>query len=145
MSTGVVEEDVTRRSVEEASPTISPSMEGVLPIRGVDADTGEVVVIPTTSLRGAEDPYRADVVRWAALDVPSIMVAKDMRLLRDAYRIPFDIELLLPDPNERAFFLRMGCTALYLNAFVSGMRLPLHPFFRRVSYPSVSEWLGSDG
>ncbi|KAL2533441.1 Plus3 domain-containing protein [Abeliophyllum distichum] len=26
----------------------------------------------------------------------------------------------------------MGCTALSLNAFVSGMHLPLHPFFRRI-------------
>ncbi|KAL2513348.1 Uncharacterized protein Adt_18948 [Abeliophyllum distichum] len=42
MSTGVVEESVIGRSGEEASPPISPSMEGVLPIRGVDADTGEV-------------------------------------------------------------------------------------------------------
>ncbi|KAL2472082.1 Uncharacterized protein Adt_40218 [Abeliophyllum distichum] len=132
MSNGVVEENVTGRSWEEASPPISPSMEGVLPIRGVDADTGEVVAIPTTSLREAEDPYRADVVRWAALDVPSIMVVEDMRLLRDVYRMSFDIELLLPDPNERACFLRMGCTALHLNALVSGMRLSLHPFFRRV-------------
>ncbi|KAL2456621.1 hypothetical protein Adt_46715 [Abeliophyllum distichum] len=132
MSTGVVEENVTGRSGEEASPPISPSMEDVLPIRGVDADTGEVVAIPIASLREAEDPYRANVVRWAALDVPSIMVAEDMRLLRDAYRIPSDIGLLFPDPNERACFSRMGCTSLNLNAFVSGMRLSLHPFFRKV-------------
>ncbi|KAL2532150.1 putative abhydrolase domain-containing protein [Abeliophyllum distichum] len=107
-------------------------MEGVLPIRGVDADTGEVVDIPAAGLRKAEDPYRLDVVRWAALDVPSIMVAEDMNLLRNAYKVPYDIELLQPDPNERAYFLRMGCTALSLNAFVSGMRLSLHPFFRRI-------------
>ncbi|KAL2518297.1 hypothetical protein Adt_14544 [Abeliophyllum distichum] len=92
MSTGVVEENVIGHSGKEASPPISPSMEGVLPIRGVDADTGEVVAIPTTSLREAEDPYRVDVVRWAALDMPSIMVAEDMKLLRDAYRIPSDID-----------------------------------------------------
>ncbi|KAL2479860.1 putative abhydrolase domain-containing protein [Abeliophyllum distichum] len=98
----------------------------------VDAGTGEVVAIPAESLREAEDPYRVDVVRWAALDVPSIMVAKDMSLLRDAYKVPSDIELLLPDPNERACFPRRGCTALSLNAFVSGMRLSLHPFFRRI-------------
>ncbi|KAL2461607.1 hypothetical protein Adt_45027 [Abeliophyllum distichum] len=61
MSTQVVEENVTGRSGEEASPPISPSMECVLPIRGVDADTGEVVAIPT--MKEAEDPYRADVVR----------------------------------------------------------------------------------
>ncbi|KAL2512348.1 Plus3 domain-containing protein [Abeliophyllum distichum] len=60
------------------------------------------------------------------------MVAEDMSLLRDAYKVPSDIELLLPDPNERACFPRRGCTALSLNAFVSGMRLPLHLFFRRI-------------
>ncbi|KAL2539503.1 hypothetical protein Adt_00481 [Abeliophyllum distichum] len=117
MSTGVVEESIIGRSGEEASPPISPSMEGVLPIRGVDADTGEVVAIPATGLREAEDPYRVDVVRWVALDMPSIMVAEDMNLLRDAYKVPSNIELLLPDPNERACFPRMGCTALSLNAF----------------------------
>ncbi|KAL2498060.1 hypothetical protein Adt_23610 [Abeliophyllum distichum] len=131
MSTGV-EESIIRRSGEEASPPIYPSMEGVLPIRGVDADTGKVVAIHAVSLREAEDPYRVDVVRWVALDVPSIMVAEDMSLLRDVYKVPSDIELLLPDPNERACFPRRGCTALSLNAFVSGMRLPLHPFFRRI-------------
>ncbi|KAL2472320.1 Uncharacterized protein Adt_40456 [Abeliophyllum distichum] len=131
MSIGA-EEGIIRRSGEEASLPVSPSMEGVLSIRGVDAGTGEVVAIPATSLREVEDPYRVDVVRWAALDVPSIMVAEDMSLLRDAYKVPSDIELLLLDPNERACFPRRGCTALSLNAFVSGMRLPLHPFFRRI-------------
>ncbi|KAL2542935.1 Uncharacterized protein Adt_03913 [Abeliophyllum distichum] len=131
MSTGA-EEGIIRHSGEGASPPISPSMEGVLPIRGVDVGTGEAVAIPAASLREAEDPYRVDVVRWAALDVPSIMVAEDMSLLRDAYKVPYDIELLLSDPNERACFPRRGCTALSLNAFVSGMRLPLHLFFRRI-------------
>ncbi|KAL2498116.1 putative abhydrolase domain-containing protein [Abeliophyllum distichum] len=138
MSTGG-EEDIIRHSGEEASPPISQSMEGVLPIRGVDAGTGVVVAIPAASLREAEDPYRVDVVRWAALDVPSIMVAEDMSLLRDAYKVPSDIELLLPDPNERACFPRRGCTALSLNAFMVGglylwfrhsfgMEMPLHVF-----------------
>ncbi|KAL2474635.1 Plus3 domain-containing protein [Abeliophyllum distichum] len=74
----------------------------------------------------------ANVVRWAAMDVPSIMVEEDLTKLREAYRIPEDIELILPEPNERACFPRRGCTALHLNAFVSGMRLPLHPMFRRI-------------
>ncbi|KAL2492557.1 hypothetical protein Adt_28185 [Abeliophyllum distichum] len=70
-------------------PPVSPSMEGVLPIRGVDVNTGEVMAITLVlSLREAEDPYRADVVRWATLDVPSIMVAEDLKLLREAYMIP---------------------------------------------------------
>ncbi|KAL2453467.1 Uncharacterized protein Adt_49034 [Abeliophyllum distichum] len=52
--------------------------------------------------------------------------------MREQYRIPSDIELILPGPNERACFPREGCTALHLNAFVSGMRLPLHPMLRRI-------------
>ncbi|KAL2540564.1 Uncharacterized protein Adt_01542 [Abeliophyllum distichum] len=102
--------DALRRVEGEASPCVSPSMEGVLPIRGVDGST----------------------VRWAAMDVPSIMVEEDLTKLREAYRIPEDVELILPEPNERACFPRRGCTALHLNAFVSGMRLPLHPMFRRI-------------
>ncbi|KAL2497748.1 Uncharacterized protein Adt_23298 [Abeliophyllum distichum] len=86
----------------------------------------------TSGLREASDPYRADVVRWAAMDVPSIMKEEDLTRLREEYRVPEDIELILPGPNERACFPRRGCTALHLNAFVSGMRLPLHPMFRRI-------------
>ncbi|KAL2453477.1 Uncharacterized protein Adt_49020 [Abeliophyllum distichum] len=137
----------------EGSPSVSPSMEGVLPIRGVDGSTGEALPIgPTMGLREAGDPYRADVIRWAAMDVPSIMVEEDLVKLRDAYRIPDDIELILPEPNERACFPRRGCTALHLNAFVSGMRLPLHPMLRRIlrAYdlapnPSRSERVEPDG
>ncbi|KAL2461053.1 Uncharacterized protein Adt_44473 [Abeliophyllum distichum] len=108
-------------------------MEGVLSIRGVDGSTGETIPIDATpSLRGANDPYRADVVRWAALDVPSIMVEEDLTKLMEAYRIPADIELILPGPNERACFPMRGCTALHLNAFVSGMHLSLHLMLRRI-------------
>ncbi|KAL2487082.1 Uncharacterized protein Adt_31838 [Abeliophyllum distichum] len=74
-----------------------------------------------------------EVVRWAALDLPSsILVEEDLTKMREQYRIPSDIELILPGPNERACFPREGCTALHLNAFVSGMRLPLHPMLRRI-------------
>ncbi|KAL2506423.1 Uncharacterized protein Adt_22044 [Abeliophyllum distichum] len=99
----------------------------------VDVNTDKVMAITLApSLRKAEDLYRADIVRWAALDVPLIMVVEDMKLLREAYKVPSDIELMLPEPNERACVPRMGCTTLHLNAFVSGMCLPLHPFFRRL-------------
>ncbi|KAL2513169.1 Plus3 domain-containing protein [Abeliophyllum distichum] len=125
--------DATRRVGGEAPPPVLPCLEGVMPIRGVDGNTGEAIPIGVSSgLRGADDPYRADAVRWAAMDVPSIMVEEDLTRLREAYRIPEDIELILPGPNERACFPRRGCTALHLNAFVSGMRLPLHPMFRRI-------------
>ncbi|KAL2523819.1 Uncharacterized protein Adt_08873 [Abeliophyllum distichum] len=133
MSSSATGGDPLRRVEGEASPSVSPSMEGVLPIRGVDGNTGEALPIgPAPGLREASDPYRVDVVRWAVLDVPSIMVEEDLTRMREEYRIPSDIGLILPEPNERACSPRMGCTALHLNAFVSGMRLPLHPMLRRI-------------
>ncbi|KAL2532783.1 Plus3 domain-containing protein [Abeliophyllum distichum] len=47
-------------------------------------------------------------------------------------QVPSDIELMLSGPNEQACTSRRGCTTLHLNAFVSRIRLPLHPFFRWV-------------
>ncbi|KAL2542752.1 Plus3 domain-containing protein [Abeliophyllum distichum] len=133
MSSSSTGGDAMRRVGGEASPSVSPCLEGVLPIRGVDGSTGEAIPINVTpSLRRDDNPYRADVVRWTAMDVPLIMVEEDLTKLREAYRIPEDIELILLGPNEQACFLRRGCTALHLNAFVSGMRLPLHPMLRRI-------------
>ncbi|KAL2510900.1 Uncharacterized protein Adt_16500 [Abeliophyllum distichum] len=54
----------------------------------------------------AEDPFRTDLIRWATVNVPSIMVEEDMRLLRESYRISNDIGLMIPEPNERAYFPR---------------------------------------
>ncbi|KAL2492793.1 Uncharacterized protein Adt_28421 [Abeliophyllum distichum] len=148
MSSSATGGDTLRRVEGEASPSVSQSMEGVLPIRGVDGNTGEALPIgPAPGLREASDPYRVEVVRWAALDVPSIMVEEDLTRMREEYMIPSDIGLILPEPNERACSSRMGCTALHLNAFVApngwsqmvggmylwfrhsfGMEMPLHVF-----------------
>ncbi|KAL2466379.1 hypothetical protein Adt_42230 [Abeliophyllum distichum] len=115
MSSSSTGGDAIRRVGDEASLPVSPCMEGVLPIRGVDGSTGDAIPIDVTpSLRGADDPYRADVVRWAALDVPSIMVEEDLAKLRKAYRILANIELILPRPNERACISRRGYTTLHL-------------------------------
>ncbi|KAL2512257.1 Uncharacterized protein Adt_17857 [Abeliophyllum distichum] len=135
------------------SHSVSPSMEDVLPIRGIDGNTGEALPIgPALGLREGSDPYRTEVVRWAALDVPSIMVEEDLTRMREQYRIPSDVELILPGPNERACFPREGCTALHLNAFVSGLRLALHPMLRRIlrAYSLAPtqvfpKWMESDG
>ncbi|KAL2486303.1 Uncharacterized protein Adt_31059 [Abeliophyllum distichum] len=78
----VAESEASRRGGDGVSPSVSPSMEGVLPIRGVDVNTEEVMGI-TSVPREAEDLYKADVVRWTALVVPSIMVAEDLKLLRE--------------------------------------------------------------
>ncbi|KAL2492156.1 Uncharacterized protein Adt_27784 [Abeliophyllum distichum] len=115
------------------SHSVSPSMEDVLPIRGIDGNTDEALPLGLVpGLRERSDPYRMEVVRWAALDVPSIMVEEDLTRMREQYRIPSNVELILPGPNERACFPREGCTALHLNALVSGLRLPLHPMLRRI-------------
>ncbi|KAL2485013.1 Uncharacterized protein Adt_29769 [Abeliophyllum distichum] len=107
MSLSATGGDALGRVGSEASLSVSPSMEGVLPIRGVDGNTGEALPIDAaSSSREANDPFRVDVVRWAALDVPSIMVEEDLTKLREAYRIPADIELILSGPNERMCFLR---------------------------------------
>ncbi|KAL2465408.1 Uncharacterized protein Adt_41259 [Abeliophyllum distichum] len=133
MSSSAIRGDALGCSGGEASPPVSPSMEGVLPIRGVDGSTGEAISIDAApSLRKVDDPFRADVVRWAALDVHSIMVEEDLKKLWEAYRIPADVELMLSKPNKRACFPMRGCTALHLNVFVNGIRLPLHPMFRRI-------------
>ncbi|KAL2466094.1 putative abhydrolase domain-containing protein [Abeliophyllum distichum] len=133
MSSSAIGGDALGRAGNEESPFVSPSIEGVLSILGVDGSMGEAIPIDVAlSIREADDLFRADVVRWAALDVPSIMVEEDLKKLREAYRIPADIELMLPGPNELACFPRRGCTSLHLNVFVSGMRLPLHHMFRRI-------------
>ncbi|KAL2518967.1 hypothetical protein Adt_15214 [Abeliophyllum distichum] len=100
MSSSTTGGDALKHVEGEASPSVSPSMEGVLPIRGVDGSTGEALpmgVVP--GLRGLGTPIW---LIWAAMDVPSIMVEEDLTKLREAYRIPEDIALILPGPNERA-------------------------------------------
>ncbi|KAL2471987.1 Uncharacterized protein Adt_40123 [Abeliophyllum distichum] len=125
MSSSAIGGDTLGRVGGEASPSVSPSMEGVLPIRSVYGSTGEAIPIDAAL-------FMVDVVRWSALDVPSIMVEEDLTKQRETYRIRAAIELILPGPNERACFSRRGCTALHLNAFVSGMCLPLHPMLQRI-------------
>ncbi|KAL2505140.1 Uncharacterized protein Adt_20761 [Abeliophyllum distichum] len=148
MSSSAFKGDALGRAGDEAPPLVSQSMEGVLHIRCLDGSMDEVMTIAMTpSLRKAENTFRADVMRWAALDVPSIIVEEDLKKLREAYRIPSNIELILPEPNERACFLRRGCIVLHLNAFVSGMRLPLHPLFRRIlrAYVLASTQIAPNG
>ncbi|KAL2466722.1 hypothetical protein Adt_42573 [Abeliophyllum distichum] len=105
-------------------------MADVLPIRSIDISTGEEMAIALNPrLSEVGDPFITDLIRWAAMDVSSIMVEEDMRLLKESYMIFFDIGLMIPELNERACFLRRGCTALHLHAFVGGLRLPMHLFF----------------
>ncbi|KAL2461759.1 hypothetical protein Adt_45179 [Abeliophyllum distichum] len=101
MSLSTAGGDALGRVGDEASHSVLPSMEGVLPIRGVDGNTGETIPMDAAQvLREADDPFRADVVMWTALDVPSIMVEEDLTKLMEVYRIPADIDLMIPGPNE---------------------------------------------
>ncbi|KAL2541761.1 hypothetical protein Adt_02739 [Abeliophyllum distichum] len=57
---------------------------------------GKELAITSTSrfIRGGE-PNSIIPMRWAAIDVPSIMVEVDFVLLRESYNVPSDIELIL--------------------------------------------------
>ncbi|KAL2517844.1 Uncharacterized protein Adt_14091 [Abeliophyllum distichum] len=119
-------------TVGEASGRMGKESD-VLPIRGLDTSTGkEMAIASAPRLTKGEDSFKVDPVKWAALDVPSIMVEEDLKLLRNAYKVPSDIDHMLPEPKKSACFLRRGCTALHLHVFVGGMRTSLHPFFWKI-------------
>ncbi|KAL2487343.1 hypothetical protein Adt_32099 [Abeliophyllum distichum] len=103
MSVKVSEGEAPSHFGDGTSPPVSPSMENVLPVCVVDTSTGEEMPI-CSNLRLIEeiDPFCTDSIRWAAMDVPSIMVEVDMRLLMESYRISSDIGLMVPEPNEQA-------------------------------------------
>ena len=69
---------------------------------------------------------------WGASRVPSNMTGKRLGKLRERYSVPHNIEMLVPEPNERACYPRPGCVAVSEYLFKAGMRLPLHPFFKAV-------------
>ncbi|KAL2480592.1 hypothetical protein Adt_33558 [Abeliophyllum distichum] len=64
MSSSAIGGDALGHVGGEASLSVLPSMEGVLPIRGVDKSTGEAIPIDAApSLSKADDPFRVDIVR----------------------------------------------------------------------------------
>ncbi|XP_022873607.1 axoneme-associated protein mst101(2)-like [Olea europaea var. sylvestris] len=60
------------------------------------------------------------------------MTGKRLGEPRERYNVPHHIEMLVPEPNERACYPRPGCVAVSEYLFKTSMRLPLHPFFRAV-------------
>ncbi|KAL2526477.1 hypothetical protein Adt_11531 [Abeliophyllum distichum] len=95
MSVKVSEEEASSYLGDGTSSPVSPSMANVLPIYSVDTSTGEEMLICSNPrLTEGVDPFRTNPIRWAAMDVSSIMVDEDMRLLRESYRIPSDIGLM---------------------------------------------------
>ncbi|KAL2487010.1 hypothetical protein Adt_31766 [Abeliophyllum distichum] len=132
MSLKVTEEGASGRIRDGTLLSVSPPMVDVLSIRGIDTSIGEKMAIASNPrLTKVGDPFRTDQIRRAAMDVLSIMVEEDMRLLRELYKISDDIGLMMPEPNEQACFLRRECTALHLHTFVGGLRLHMHPFEKR--------------
>ncbi|KAL2498547.1 hypothetical protein Adt_24097 [Abeliophyllum distichum] len=130
MFVNLVEREASSSVEDEASPSVSPSMANVPPIRGVDTSTDEEMAITSTyRLIGDGDLSSIVSIRWAAMGVQSIMVEVDMDLLRESYMVAGDIELIILGLHEQACFLMRKCNALYLHSFVAGMRLPLHHIF----------------
>ncbi|KAL2542111.1 Uncharacterized protein Adt_03089 [Abeliophyllum distichum] len=114
--------------------SVSPSMANMMPIQRVDTSTSkELAIISTLMLIGGGETCSDPSIRWAAMEVLSIMVEADFVYPRESYRITVNIELILPGPHERAYFLRMDCIALHMHAFVARKRLPLHPLFLKNS------------
>ncbi|KAL2481651.1 Uncharacterized protein Adt_34617 [Abeliophyllum distichum] len=68
----------------------------------------EMAIALTARLTEGKDPFRVDPIRWVSLDVPSIMVEEDLRLLRESYKISNDIRLMFPEPSKRACFPGLG-------------------------------------
>ncbi|XP_022853220.1 uncharacterized protein LOC111374722 [Olea europaea var. sylvestris] len=71
-------------------------------------------------------------VHWGASDYPSKLREADLGRLRTEYRIPDSVDLILPEPEERACYPRPGCVAISEAILRAGLRLPIHPFFRLV-------------
>lgn len=69
---------------------------------------------------------------WDASMIPTNMTQKRLREIRERYCMPHNIEMLVPDADERACYSRPGCVAVSEYLFKMGTRLPLHPFFRAV-------------
>lgn len=52
--------------------------------------------------------------------------------LTKKYCIPYDIKLLAPSPDERAYYSRLGCVAISELPLKTELQLSLHSFFRAI-------------
>lgn len=71
-------------------------------------------------------------VQWGASKFPSRITSEQMEKCREVFRIPHTIQLIRPEPHERACYPRPGCVAVSDHLLWAGLRLPFHPFFRLV-------------
>lgn len=56
---------------------------------------------------------------------PSSLTQEDLDLLRKEHKIPEDIQMRLPQGEERADWMIPGCSTVYLHPFEYGFKLPV--------------------
>ncbi|KAL2532194.1 Plus3 domain-containing protein [Abeliophyllum distichum] len=95
------------------------------------------VVLGTVGRREAEveSGLRTAPV-WKCQFFPSEVNEKQLRDWHEAYRVPDDIEFVVPGPSDRADDPPLGCVALNQAVLAAGLRLP----FPRVVRKFLREW-----
>ncbi|KAL2455725.1 Plus3 domain-containing protein [Abeliophyllum distichum] len=95
------------------------------------------VVLGTVGRREAEveSGLRTAPV-WKCQFFPSEVNEKQLRDWHEAYRVPDDIEFVIPGPSDRADDPPLGCVALNQAVLAAGLRLP----FPRVVRKFLREW-----
>lgn len=64
--------------------------------------------------------------------ISSAMTFARLAEIREKYRIPDVIDLLILEAHDRTYCPRPGCVVVSEYLMKVGMRLPLYPFFRMV-------------
>lgn len=67
-----------------------------------------------------------------ASDYPSKLKSADLARLRTEYRILDSVGLILPEPDEQAYYPRLGYVAVNEAILRTGFRLPIYPFFQYI-------------
>ncbi|KAL2461718.1 Plus3 domain-containing protein [Abeliophyllum distichum] len=98
------------------------------------------VVLGTVGRREAEfeSGLRTAPV-WKCKFFPSEVNEKQLRDWHEAYRVPDDIEFVVPGPSDRADDPPLGCVALNQAVLAAGLRLPF-PRILGFPRPSVKEF-----
>ena len=63
---------------------------------------------------------------------PSRIIERELGLIRTHYYMPDYVEFHLPGPSDQPTRPLPGCSAVYRDYFIKGLRLPLHPFVREM-------------
>ena len=70
-------------------------------------------------------PYKA----W---NIPCALSRKDEKRIRDRFQFPDSVRIRIPSDKDRACHSYADEVYFYEADFISGFRLPVHPFIRRV-------------